>query len=218
MILGLPKVIQPPLSFASYEDQMLNHKNYVKIPSPGPGSVPLDGSYYNMQSERYLSYPPMHPQFQDHPIEFPIASSALQHISGHDMNSRNNTLNRRSSNLIANLIPPPDVTHHTNKMQTMHLKGPHMGNLMDAPPQAVYKQQPHHPPSILKDPKRNQQNHHVNKDLQMQNLMHSSHLAAPSDGDIAANHNSVLMNAYDNSNLNSFNAQLGISDQDGHLV
>ena len=95
-----------------------------------------------------------------------------------------------------------------------------MGNLMDVPPQAVYKQQPHHPPSILKDPKRNQQNHHVNKDLQMQNL-HSSLMAAPSDvSELATNHNgnSVLLNAYDNANLNSFNAQLGISDQDGHLV
>lgn len=40
------------------DDQMLNSKtlNYVTAPSPGP---PLDGSYYNMNSDRYLSYPPM---------------------------------------------------------------------------------------------------------------------------------------------------------------
>lgn len=35
---------------------MINKNNYVTAPSPGP---PLDGSYYNMNSDRYLSYPPM---------------------------------------------------------------------------------------------------------------------------------------------------------------
>lgn len=42
----------------SRDDQMLNNKtaHYIAAPSPGP---PLDGSYYNMNSDRYLSYPPM---------------------------------------------------------------------------------------------------------------------------------------------------------------
>lgn len=39
----------------SRDDQMIG-KGYMPSPSPAP---PLDGSYYNMNSERYLSYPPM---------------------------------------------------------------------------------------------------------------------------------------------------------------
>ncbi|TDG51000.1 hypothetical protein AWZ03_002655 [Drosophila navojoa] len=41
------------------DDQMLISKG-VYIPSPSPAPPP-DGSYYNMNSERYLSYPPMLP-------------------------------------------------------------------------------------------------------------------------------------------------------------
>lgn len=37
------------------DDQMIG-KGYMPSPSPAP---PLDGSYYNMNSDRYLSYPPM---------------------------------------------------------------------------------------------------------------------------------------------------------------
>lgn len=39
------------------DDQMLINKA-VYIPSPSPAPPP-DGSYYNMNSDRYLSYPPM---------------------------------------------------------------------------------------------------------------------------------------------------------------
>lgn len=39
----------------SRDDQMIG-KGYMPSPSPAP---PLDGSYYNMNSDRYLSYPPM---------------------------------------------------------------------------------------------------------------------------------------------------------------
>lgn len=37
------------------DDQMIG-KGYMPSPSP---ALPLDGSYYNMNSDRYLSYPPM---------------------------------------------------------------------------------------------------------------------------------------------------------------
>lgn len=37
------------------DDQMIG-KSYMPSPSP---ALPLDGSYYNMNSDRYLSYPPM---------------------------------------------------------------------------------------------------------------------------------------------------------------
>lgn len=43
------------LPTSNYDDQFMNQKNYVKIPSPGP---PMDGSYYSA-CDRYLSYPPM---------------------------------------------------------------------------------------------------------------------------------------------------------------
>lgn len=37
------------------DDHMIG-KGYMPSPSP---ALPLDGSYYNMNSDRYLSYPPM---------------------------------------------------------------------------------------------------------------------------------------------------------------
>lgn len=40
------------------DDQMIGKGTYIPAPSPGP---PLDGSYYNMNSDRYLSYPPLAP-------------------------------------------------------------------------------------------------------------------------------------------------------------
>jgi hypothetical protein len=43
------------LPSSNLDDQFINQKNYVKIPSPAP---PLDGSYYSA-CDRYLSYPPM---------------------------------------------------------------------------------------------------------------------------------------------------------------
>lgn len=45
------------------DDQMLVTKGaYIPSPSPAP---PIDGSYYNMNSERYLSYPPLVSCFAD---------------------------------------------------------------------------------------------------------------------------------------------------------
>lgn len=138
-------------------------------------------------------------------------------------------------------IPPPDVTHHTTKFQPMQLKPPQiigMNSLMDASQQQLLQQpQPilKHPPSILKDPKRNQQqqqivNHlqNVNKDLQMQNFVHHPSIMTTSTGDVVITGpdgpqtlgtQSILI-PYDatNTNLNSFNASLGVPETDGHLV
>lgn len=124
------------------------------------------------------------------------------------------------------MIPPPDVTHHTSTASKIP---PMMSG-------TLYKQNNPHPPSILKDPKRNQQQHqhqhqqqqqqmhNVNKDLQMQQMM-QQHQPMPSmmmDGQISnlSGTQNVLINAYDatNSNLNTFNASLGFPDTDGHLV
>lgn len=38
------------------DDSMIGKNGYLPAPSPAP---PMDGSYYNMNSDRYLSYPPM---------------------------------------------------------------------------------------------------------------------------------------------------------------
>nr|XP_036227379.1 nephrin isoform X9 [Bactrocera oleae] len=45
------------LDHRAHDDQILINKG-VYIPSPSPAPPP-DGSYYNMNSDRYLSYPPM---------------------------------------------------------------------------------------------------------------------------------------------------------------
>jgi hypothetical protein len=60
-----PKNLQMPnasqmsqfMPSSNYDDQFMNQKNYVKIPSPGL-VPPMDGSYYSA-CDRYLSYPPM---------------------------------------------------------------------------------------------------------------------------------------------------------------
>lgn len=233
------------LPSSNYDDQFMNQKNYVKIPSPGP---PMDGSYYSA-CDRYLSYPPMvsitlpyssphvlnvtfpmkaNPfshllSFQDHPLDYTVASATLPHnmsTNSSEMNhmnaSRSNTLNRRNSNLMAmnhNIIPPPDVTHTTKMMPLMVSSG--TGTLYNNKPS-------NHPPGILKDPKRNQQNN-VNKDLQMQSILMPMPSIMMNDGSIPNTHHlsaAQLMNNYDatNANLANFNHQMGFPETDGHLV
>lgn len=106
-------------------------------------------------------------------------------------------------------VPPPDVTHHTN-----HSKAPHeshnnssqngsqginnlsnMSQLSNTAPK---------PPGILKDPNRKQHNN-----MQILNVQN-----APGLG------NSLLVGGYDANthNLSSFNASMGYTDADGHLV
>ncbi|XP_072934025.1 nephrin [Epargyreus clarus] len=141
-------------------------QNYVPAPSPMP---PLDGSYYNMASDRYLSYPPLigeylhqqqtgrtptpPQQYGAQPIPKPhlmnggvggspshIASPPLTYgLDGLDRQSAGGTLRRQRLDKMA--VPPPDVTvlHQGNCNQ-------HQLNQTPAP----VKQ----PQSILKDPSR----------------------------------------------------------------
>ncbi|XP_063704148.1 nephrin isoform X1 [Culicoides brevitarsis] len=176
------------------DDQMLNSKtlNYVTAPSPGP---PLDGSYYNMNSDRYLSYPPM-----DYPtLDFstpPLPMLPAQHLQ----NTGGGTLRRGMSNH-RGLVPPPDVTHVTHN--NMHDNGSTLGG--------TTAQQPKQPQGILKDPNRTKQQQPNN--VQILNVQN----APP--GTLLGN-NLLMTTGYDpnNTNLGSFNASLGYTDADGHLV
>ncbi|EDW35617.1 GL17125 [Drosophila persimilis] len=64
----------------SRDDQMLISKG-IYIPSPSP-ALPPDGSYYNMNSDRYLSYPPMeYPAALDFSAAPPMSMAHLQPIT-----------------------------------------------------------------------------------------------------------------------------------------
>ncbi|XP_037827231.1 nephrin isoform X5 [Lucilia sericata] len=164
------------------DDQMLINKA-VYIPSPSPAPPP-DGSYYNMNSDRYLSYPPM-----DYPtqIDFtqPMSMAHLQPVSQASMisgtiltaqpmgNGGAGTLRRGILKGVSQ-VPPPDVTHHTTTnmggVQLLHDLHPlnisstsstltttsslGNGSLMSVPTST-----PKQPQSILKDPNRSKHQH-----------------------------------------------------------
>ncbi|KAH8304304.1 hypothetical protein KR059_006149 [Drosophila kikkawai] len=125
------------------DDQMLISKG-VYIPSPSPAPPP-DGSYYNMNSDRYLSYPPM-----EYPatLDFSAQPLTMAHIQPMTVTSQAALLaSNGGATLIGNGsvaavaggsgtlrrgilrgmvgVPPPDVTHHTSAvggspMQMLH--------------------------------------------------------------------------------------------------
>ncbi|XP_047999981.1 nephrin isoform X1 [Leguminivora glycinivorella] len=138
-------------------------QNYVPAPSPMP---PLDGSYYNMASDRYLSYPPLIGEYLQQqqtgrtptpPQQYgaaPLQKHMLNGMSGSpshvasppmsygidvplDRQSAGGTLRRRNEKMAP--VPPPDVT-------VLH-PGCNQHQLSQTP---VPKQ----PQSILKDPSR----------------------------------------------------------------
>ncbi|CAH0718626.1 unnamed protein product, partial [Brenthis ino] len=138
-------------------------QSYMPAPSPMP---PLDGSYFNMASDRYLSYPPIIGEYLQHqtgrtptppqqyssvmpkphlmngvpPSPSYIASPPLNMgLDGLDRQSAGGTLRRQRFDKMA--VPPPDVTVL------------HQGNCNQHPPMnqtPAIKQ----PQSILKDPSR----------------------------------------------------------------
>ncbi|XP_075165766.1 nephrin adhesion molecule sticks and stones isoform X1 [Haematobia irritans] len=166
------------------DDQMLINKA-VYIPSPSPAPPP-DGSYYNMNSDRYLSYPPMDYAAQ---IDFtqPMPMAHLQPVSQASMisgtilaaapsmgNGGSGTLRRGILKGVSH-VPPPDVTHHT----TTNMGGVHMmhdlhplnisstsstltttSSVGNGSLMSVPSSTPKQPQSILKDPNRNKQHQH----------------------------------------------------------
>lgn len=107
-----PRTTNQLIDPRSRDDQMLG-KGYMPSPSP---ALPLDGSYYNMNSDRYLSYPPMVIFFlrpyvvvvfvyilkfyilQDYPsVDYTTSSMQMTHIiptSGGSMTTGSGTLRR----------------------------------------------------------------------------------------------------------------------------
>ncbi|XP_038217035.1 nephrin isoform X2 [Zerene cesonia] len=133
-------------------------QNYIPAPSPMP---PLDGSYYNMSSDRYLSYPPLigeylqqqagrtptpPQQYSAQPLSKPHLANGVgspSHLTSplgcmDDRQSLGGTLRRRLDKLA---VPPPDVT-------VLHPGGCAQHQPMNHTP--TVKQ----PQSILKDPSR----------------------------------------------------------------
>ncbi|XP_062562888.1 nephrin isoform X7 [Armigeres subalbatus] len=217
----------------SRDDQLIGKNNYVAAPSPGP---PMDGSYYNMNSDRYLSYPPM--VSGDYPpMEF--STPPLPVIPA--LPTNNGTLRRGTRAM----VPPPDVTHHTqHTAKTLHDSSASSGLLNIS---QVSQSTPKQPQGILKDPnkrKEQQQQHqqsglppgaglnHLNNiggGLQMLGVQNPSPvpmMGGPPPGLVPVSAgssslgNNLLIGAYDPSstNLSSFNASLGYTDADGHLV
>ncbi|CAK1549333.1 unnamed protein product [Leptosia nina] len=106
-------------------------QNYVPAPSPMP---PLDGSYYNMSSDRYLSYPPLIGEYLQQqqqagrtptppqqygaqpipntpsgiPSPSHLASPPMNYSDAMDRQSTGGTLRRQRFDKMA--VPPPDVT------------------------------------------------------------------------------------------------------------
>ncbi|XP_041985986.1 nephrin isoform X2 [Aricia agestis] len=157
--LSVPPLDYPPPNYAPYDPpySTLPHprhtrevgghntlgrssgKQYMPAPSPMP---PLDGSYYNMSSDRYLSYPPLIGEYLQQqagrtptpPQQF--AAPLPAPLPMHD-DRAGGTLRRQRLDKLA--VPPPDVTVL------------HQGNCSQhAPTTPTVKQ----PQSILKDPSR----------------------------------------------------------------
>ena len=116
---------------------------------------------------------------------------------------------------IRGVVPPPDVTHHTNYSKSshdLHNNSPiqqqngsqGINNLSNTMSSQLSSSTPKQPQGILKDPNRKQHNN-----MQILNVQN-----APGIG------NSLLVGGYDPNthNLSSFNASMGYTDADGHLV
>lgn len=147
------------------------------------------------------------------------------------------------------MVPPPDVTHHTqHTVKTLHDSSASSGLLNIS---QVSQSTPKQPQGILKDPNKRkdqqlqqqQQQHqqsglppgamnHLNSiggGLQMLGVQNPSPvpmMGGPPPGLVPVSAggsslgNNLLIGAYDPSstNLSSFNASLGYTDADGHLV
>ncbi|BFG03936.1 nephrin [Drosophila madeirensis] len=184
----------------SRDDQMLISKG-IYIPSPSPAPPP-DGSYYNMNSDRYLSYPPMeYPAALDFSAAPPMSMAHLQPITvtsqaaallasnggatlmGNGTAGGSGTLRRG----ILRGIPQPDVTHHTtavsgSPMQMLH--DLHPVNLSattlttstmlngSMTTAATTSTLPRQPHGILKDPNRSKQQQQQQQLQQQHQLQH----------------------------------------------
>ncbi|XP_036669807.2 nephrin isoform X1 [Drosophila suzukii] len=177
------------------DDQMLISKG-VYIPSPSPAPPP-DGSYYNMNSDRYLSYPPMeYPAALDFTAQ-PMSMAHLQPMTVTSLATNggatlmgngsvaavaggSGTLRRGILRGVVG-VPQPDVTHHTSTvggspMQMMHDLHPvnlsastlTTSTTLNGSLPTATATLPRQPHGILKDPNRNKQHQ------QQQQLLNAS--------------------------------------------
>nr|XP_036227380.1 nephrin isoform X10 [Bactrocera oleae] len=225
------------LDHRAHDDQILINKG-VYIPSPSPAPPP-DGSYYNMNSDRYLSYPPM-----DYPPQLDFASSPLpmahlQPITQASIISGNAMIGGGSGTLRRGIMrgvvgmPPPDVTQLTNtsmtgtsSIQLLHELHPinnsnnscstqttsitGNGSMMSTIPSSTCKQ----PQSILKDPNRSKpQQQLLSANLVGVGVPTASGslqiLNIPTSAGISGNLLMTASGAYDPANLSTFNAATG---------
>ncbi|KMY92349.1 nephrin isoform X3 [Drosophila simulans] len=181
------------------DDQMLISKG-VYIPSPSPAPPP-DGSYYNMNSDRYLSYPPMeYPAALDFTAQ-PIPMAHLQPMTVTSLATNggptligngsvaavaggSGTLRRGILRGVVG-VPQPDVTHHTSTvggspMQMLHDLHPvnlsastlTTSTTLNGSLPTATATLPRQPHGILKDPNRNKQQ----QQQQQQQLQHQQQL------------------------------------------
>lgn len=113
-------------------------------------------------------------------------------------------------NMGSSLVPPPDVTHHTTHT---------LPKIPEMPPAMTIQK----PPGILKDPnKRANMVSNVSSNAQIlnvKNMANSNGKGLPLGvGPAGLMQQQQHNNAYDQHNLSSFNAQMGYTDDDGHLV
>ncbi|XP_016957416.1 nephrin isoform X2 [Drosophila biarmipes] len=166
------------------DDQMLISKG-VYIPSPSPAPPP-DGSYYNMNSDRYLSYPPMeYPAALDFTAQpMPMAHLQPMTVTSLATNGGATLMGNGSVAAVAGGsgtlrrgilrgvvgVPQPDVTHHTSTvggspMQMLHDLHPvnlsastlTTSTTLNGSLPAATATLPRQPHGILKDPNRNKQ-------------------------------------------------------------
>ncbi|XP_037713470.1 nephrin isoform X2 [Drosophila subpulchrella] len=177
------------------DDQMLISKG-VYIPSPSPAPPP-DGSYYNMNSDRYLSYPPMeYPATLDFTAQpMPMAHLQPMTVTSLATNGGATLMGNGSVAAVAGGsgtlrrgilrgvvgVPQPDVTHHTSTvggspMQMLHDLHPvnlsastlTTSTTLNGSLPTATATLPRQPHGILKDPNRNKQHQ------QQQQLLNAS--------------------------------------------
>ncbi|XP_017044355.1 nephrin isoform X1 [Drosophila ficusphila] len=189
------------------DDQMLISKG-VYIPSPSPAPPP-DGSYYNMNSDRYLSYPPMeYPAAMDftaQPMPLahlqPIAVTSLATNGGATLIGNGSvaavaggsgTLRRGILRGVVG-VPQPDVTHHTSgvggsPLQMLHDLHPvnlsastlTTSTTLNGSLPTTTATLPRQPHGILKDPNRNKQQQQQQQQIQQQQqLLNASLVGVP---------------------------------------
>lgn len=107
-------------------------------------------------------------------------------------------------NMGSSMVPPPDVTHHTTHT---------LPQIPEMPPAMPMQK----PPGILKDPNKQRANL-INNASSNAQILNVKSMTGNGKGLPLGVPSPLSHSAYDQNNLSSFNAQMGYTDDDGHLV